>query len=98
VHQLACDYLVLINRQRHRLDDGMDYTLYPIALRDTLPCLPIPLAHDDPDIALDLQIVTQEINRRAPYHRMVDYSRPPEPPLLPTEMLWVQDVLHPGDG
>jgi hypothetical protein len=97
VHQLACDYLVLINRHRHRLDDGMDYTLYPIALRDTLPCLPIPLAHDDPDIALDLQVVTQEINRRALYHRMVDYSRPPEPPLSPTEMLWVQDVLHPGD-
>jgi Protein of unknown function (DUF4058) len=98
VHQLACDYLVLINRQRHRLDDGMDYTLYPIALRDPLPCLPIPLAHDDPDIALDLQIVTQEINRRALYHRMVDYSRPPEPPLSPTDMLWGQDVLHPGDG
>jgi hypothetical protein len=37
VHHLTCDYLVLINRQRHRLDDGMDYTLYPISLRDTLP-------------------------------------------------------------
>ena len=47
---LACDYLVLVNRQRHRLDDGMDYTLYPVALRDPLPCVPIPLANDDPDI------------------------------------------------
>ena len=39
VYHLACDYLMLINRQRHRLDDGMDYTLYPISLRDpSLAC------------------------------------------------------------
>jgi len=94
VHHLACHYLVLINRQRSRLDDGMDYTLYPISLYESLPCLPIPLANDDPDIALDLQVVTQEINRRALYHRMIDYSRPPDPPLSPADRIWVQELLR----
>jgi hypothetical protein len=98
VHHLACHYLVLINRQRSRLDDGMDYTLYPISLYESLPCLPIPLANDDPDIALDLQVVTQEINRRALYHRMIDYSRPPDPRngakvALSSDVIGIQQVV-----
>ncbi len=94
VHQLACDYLVCINRQRDRLDNGMDYTLYPISLRESLPCLPIPLAQDAPDIPLDLQMAIQEIDRRALYNRMIEYSRPPEPPLSPEDMIWVQALLR----
>ena len=97
VHQLACDYLVLINRQRGRLDDGIDYTLYPIALRESLPCIPVPLAHDDPDIPLDLQMAVQEVDRRALYNRMVDYSRTPEPPLSSEDRAWVHEMLL-GDG
>jgi hypothetical protein len=95
VHQLACDYLVLINRQRGRLDDGIDYTLYPISLRESLPCIPIPLANDDPDIPLDLQMAIQEIARRTLYNRMIDYTRPPEPPLAPEDIPWVHELLRP---
>jgi Protein of unknown function (DUF4058) len=94
IHQLACDYLVLVNRQRNRLDDGMDYTLYPVSLRESLPCVPIPLADDDPDIPLDLQMALQEIDRRALYNRMIDYARPPDPQLAPEDMTWVHELLR----
>jgi hypothetical protein len=72
----------------------MDYILYPINLPDPLPCIPIPLAKDDPAIPLDLQIVIQEIYRRALYHRMLDYSRPPEPPLVGEAATWVEAQLQ----
>lgn len=94
VYQLACDYLILINRQGQRMGNWMDYTLYPISLREPLPCLPVPLAGDDPDIPLDLQMVMQEVYRRALYIRMVDYSLPPEPPLSDEDAAWAEARLR----
>jgi hypothetical protein len=93
-HQLNCDYLILINRHQQRMGNWMDYTLYPISLHEPLPCLPVPLAGDDPDIPLDLQIAAQEVYRRALYSRMVDYSLPPpEPPLSNEDMAWLDRQL-----
>ncbi|MBI3913232.1 MAG: DUF4058 family protein, partial [Chloroflexi bacterium] len=56
VDNLGCDYLILLNRNALRQDTWMDYTLYPVDLRELLPCIPVPLAGQDPDVPLDLQI------------------------------------------
>jgi hypothetical protein len=95
IHQLRCEYLILINRYQQRMGNWMDYTLYPISLREPLPCIPVPLAGDDPDIPLDLQIAFQDVYRRALYQRMIDYSLPPpEPPLSDQDTIWVDTQLQ----
>ena len=49
--------------------------------RTPLPVLPIPLAHPDPDIRIDLQPLIASIYARSRYERSIDYSKPLDPPL-----------------
>jgi hypothetical protein len=94
VDSLAPDYLVLLNRSVLRQDFWMDYTLYPVYLREPLPCIPIPLAGPDPDVLLDLQIAVNRVYREGPYLRAIDYSGPSEPPLNETEVTWADERLR----
>lgn len=75
------------------LEDGMDYTLYPVPLREPLPFFPIPLADNNPDIPLDLQIAVQTVCQRALYRRMVDYASDPQPPLSGEDTEWANSLL-----
>jgi hypothetical protein len=93
VHSLSPDYLVLLNRAVLRQRNWMDYTLYPINLREPLPCIPVPLAGDDPDVLLDLQIAFNRVYREGPYKRAVDYTAVPPPPLDETDAAWVDKRL-----
>jgi hypothetical protein len=94
VHELRCDYLVLLNRSARRSGTGMDYTLYPISLRETLPCVPVPLAGSDPDVPLDLQAAADRTYRGGPYLRAIDYTREPEPPLEREDASWAGELLR----
>lgn len=95
VDELETDYLVLLNRAPLRQGNVMDYTLYPIRLRQTLPCIPVPLAGDDPDVLLDLQVAFHRVYREGPYRRAVDYSvDPPDPPLDAEDAAWVEARLR----
>jgi hypothetical protein len=94
VDQLSPDYLVLLNRAALRQGSWMDYTLFPIALREPLPCIPVPLAGEDPDVALDLQFAANRVFREGPYARAVDYSGEPEPPLSAENAAWLDQVLR----
>jgi hypothetical protein len=94
VDQLTSDYLILLNRANLRQDNWMDYTLYPINLRETLPVVPVPLAGDDPDVALDVQIAAQRAYIEGPYRRALDYSQPPPPPpLMEEDLRWLEERL-----
>lgn len=93
VHRLNCDYLVLLNRSALRAGTWMDYTLYPVDVREILPCIPVPLAGNDPDVPLDLQVAAQRAYREGPYLRAVDYSRAPEPPLGEDDARWAEARL-----
>lgn len=94
IEQMGCDYLILVNRAAQRLD-GMAYTLYPVQLRKTLPCIPIPLAGPDPDLPLDLQIAVNRVHQEGPYLRSVNYQQVPPAPLLPEDDLaWVGSRLE----
>lgn len=94
VRQLACDYLILINRSARRQSPGMDYLIYPVGVREMLPCIPIPLAGDTPDLPLDLQVAVQRVYVSGPYLRLVDYTAPPDPPLDDDNAAWADALLH----
>lgn len=94
VRQLGCDYLILINRSARRQSPGMDYLLYPVELRAALPCIPVPLAGDTPDLPLDLQVAVQRVYVSGPYLRLVDYTVPPDPPLNDDDGAWADALLR----
>lgn len=94
VDSLNAHYLVLLNRASLRQGNWMDYTLYPVNLREPLPCIPVPLAGDDPDVLLDLQIAVNRVYREGPYLRAVDYTAVPNPPLNDADTAWVNERLR----
>ncbi len=94
VDTLAPDYLVLLNRGVLRQGNWVDYTLYPVLLRETLPCIPVPLADQDPDVLLDLQVAVNQVYREGPYFRAIDYSVSPDPPLNESDAAWADGLLH----
>ncbi len=93
VYDLAPDYLVLLNRSALREGYWMDFSLYPISLREPLPCILVPLAEDDPDVLLDLQVTFFQTYAGGPYARMVDYTADPEPPLNVEDAAWAGQLL-----
>lgn len=94
VEELTCDYLVLINRASGRRGIATDYELYPISLREILPCIPVPLRAGEDDVPLDLQIIMNRTYDSGPYRRMIDYTEPPDPPLPEEDMAWANTHLR----
>jgi hypothetical protein len=71
------DYFVLLSRAENRpIAD-----VWPLALRDRLPVVPIPLLPGDADVILDLQQIFTAAYDLLGYDLAIDYHRPPEPPL-----------------
>jgi hypothetical protein len=88
------DYLISINRAWRRIGALSDYELFPVGLRETLPCIPIPLTEHIAEPTLDLQWVFNQAYDRGPYRRgAVDYTQPPEPPLGEADLAWVSQML-----
>ena len=86
----ACDYYALVSRPQDRPQVGV----WPVMLRDRLPTIPIPLAHGDADVPLDLQAVLDRTYDEAGYARYV-YATPPEPPLSADDAAWAAGLLRP---
>ena len=84
------DYLVLVNRAWRRAG-GLAYQVFPCVLREWLPCIPVPLKQDEPEVPLDLQFVFNRAYDGGPYRRgAVDYAKPPEPPLSGDDAGWAE--------
>lgn len=94
IYELAPDYLVLLNRSALRDGYWIDFSIYPISLREPLPCILVPLAGEDPDVLLDLQLAFQQTYAGGPYARMVDYAADPEPPLDSEDDAWADHLLR----
>lgn len=79
------DYVVLVNRA-----DGQRFSeIWPVALNEPLPTIPVPLLPPDPDVPLDLTAAVVSLYQRAVYDRRIDYSQPvPPPPLRPAMADW----------
>jgi len=85
----SADYAVVLSRSDARLAAEV----WPIALSDPLPVVPVPLLPPDPDASLDLNAAIQSIYDRAGYDLDVNYSVPPWPPLTDEQEAWAGGLL-----
>jgi hypothetical protein len=67
--------------------------VWPIALRQPLPVIPIPLLPGDPDVSLDLQHVLDAVYQDFGYASSIDYDEPPEVSLSGAEAAWVREQI-----
>lgn len=72
---LVTDYQLTLTRATARV-----HSVWPIALADALPMLPVPLHEPDPDVVLDLGAALRAIAAEADYDGSIDYGAEPPPP------------------
>ena len=84
-------YYVFLSRSQRR-----PFTqVWPIALRERLPVVPVPLLPPDPDVPLDLQAAVVDCFGLVGYERLLPYADPPPPPELgPEDAAWVAAILR----
>lgn len=87
-----CSYSVLVSRYESRLDADF----WPIALRERLPEIPVPVRAPDLDARLDLQEVLDRIYDDAGYADYI-YEGQPSPRLAADDMEWARQILE-GSG
>jgi hypothetical protein len=68
--------------------------VWPIALNEPLPVVPVPLLPGDADVSLDLQQALTTIYNLLGYDLAIDYTNPPEVPLRSDEAAWVEERLR----
>lgn len=89
---LEADYILLVNRAA--ADDIRLSEIWPVALNEPLPLLPVPLLSPDPDVPLDLKAAFQSIYARAGYDWRINYKHPIPLPELRAEMAaWLRQRL-----
>ncbi len=65
--------------------------IWPMAVGEPLPILPVPLLDPDPDVPLDLNQAITTVYDNAGFDYAIDYSQPPPPPpLSETELARLQ--------
>ncbi len=69
------------------------HEFYIMPLRQRLPIIRVPLRRPDPDAALDLQLLLDQCYERGRYDSVINYSKPPHPPLPEEEAAWAREVL-----
>jgi hypothetical protein len=70
------------------------FELYPLDLRQRLPCIGLPLRRGDQDIVFDLQQPLDLAYEKGRYGMRIDYGRPPEPPLASEDAAWAESLIR----
>ncbi|MGH7227428.1 MAG: DUF4058 family protein, partial [Gemmataceae bacterium] len=86
-------YFVFISHAERR----QEVQVWPIALEQPLPIVPIPLLPGDPAVQLDLQQALAIVYEIIGYDELIDYSQPPPGPLTPAQSAWVEEQLRRAD-
>ena len=68
--------------------------VWPIALDQPLPTVPVPLLEGDADVPLDLQLALASVYDVYGFDLDVDYRKPPEVTLGPEAMAWAEERLR----
>jgi Protein of unknown function (DUF4058) len=85
----AVPYLVTLTRAQAQAVE-----VWPIALQDALPIIPVPLRLPDEDVPLDLGTALREIYDEAFYNLSIDYRQiPPKPAFSQEDLAWMDTVL-----
>jgi hypothetical protein len=89
------DYLVSVNRARRA---RTRFEVYPRTVRQRLPRIRIPLAGDDPDVPLDIRATLEQAYEAGSYRERIDYQAPCEPPLVPDDQTWADDLIRASEA
>jgi hypothetical protein len=81
-------YVVSVSRQPGT------YELYLFSLQERLPRLRVPLAHDDPDVVLDLQVPFDRSWQAGPYPGLLRYDGPPPGRLSEDDLAWCRERVR----
>ncbi len=89
-------YVVLVNRAWRRAPGSSAYQIFPVGLREWLPCIPIPLKESNDELTLDLQFAFNRAYDSGPYRRgAVNYAgEPAEPPLSEKDVAWAAELIR----
>jgi len=85
----GADYFVIVSRAERR----PACEVYPVALRDPLPVVAVPLTPDE-DVEVDLQAMLARAYERGGYDLDVDYRRDPVPPLGGDDAAWARERVE----
>ena len=82
-------YLVTLTRAQ-----AQEIEVWPLALQDPLPIMPVPLRPPDADVPLDLAAALRDIYDEAFYNLSIDYRElPPKPALTEGDLAWMEALL-----
>lgn len=85
------DYLVSVNRAWAQREE---FELYRRRLTERLPRVRIPLAGDDPDVVLDVQVVINQLYDLGDYRYRLAYGDPCVPPLSADDREWANQLIR----
>ena len=74
--------------------EGNKGIVYAFGLRHPIPEIPVPLRQGEKEAKLNLNPLLSDIYDRARYHLRLNYRQPPDPPLPPDDLAWVQKILN----
>jgi len=77
-----------------RAEDRPFTQVWPVPLDGRLPTVPVPLLPGDPDVPLDVQQGFTNVYDGLGYDLAVDYSKPPQAPLVERDAAWADDLLR----
>ena len=88
---------MLVNRAWRRTHGLSAYQIFPVDLREWLPCIAVPLKQGEEEVLLDLQMVFNRAYDTGPYRRgAVNYTAPPPSPALGDEnAVWAAERTRP---
>jgi hypothetical protein len=73
--------------------EGNKGIVYAFGLRHPIREIPVPVRQGEKEAKLNLNPLLSDIYDRARYHMRLNYRQPPDPPLPPDDMAWVQKIL-----
>lgn len=82
-------YFVILSRASQRPVSEV----WPVALNQALPTIPVPLLDGDSDVTLDLQQALDSVYDASSLDLAIDYTRPPDVPLPSRAATWSDELL-----
>lgn len=83
-------YFVIVSRANKR----PRAEVWPIALSQVLPTVPVPLLKKDHDVPLDLQEAISHVYDTSRFKYLIDYRKPADVPLTSAEETWADQLLR----